>query len=121
MAYSNQNRNNSGDSNKIGSLWKKVAKNSGQHYLSGFLDVNGVETPVVIFAAKTRKQENSPDFYIFESTPLENAPAPARTAPAARTRPAARPQQRRTAPVQQAPPEEQNYTGEGEAQDPFLA
>jgi len=56
---------------KLGALWKKTSR-KGTTFLSG--TINGQR--VVIFKAREKRNDKSPDFEVFLSRPAEARPAP---------------------------------------------
>lgn len=56
---------------ELGALWKRQGKN--ETYLTGYVsDWDGSKRKIVVFSSKNKKNENQPDFRIYESLPLEN-------------------------------------------------
>ena len=56
---------------ELGALWKRQGKN--ETYLTGYIsNWDGSKTKIVVFSSKNKKNENQPDFRIYESLPLEN-------------------------------------------------
>lgn len=47
-----------------GALWKKKAKNC--NYLSGYVEVDGVQHSIVIFPNKYKTQPNQPEFIVYQ-------------------------------------------------------
>ena len=75
----NTTQNNSDwQKREIGALWRREGKN--QNYLSGKITLgdSGKEKTfqVVIFTNKYKKQDNHPDFRIYEDTPRAEKPQP---------------------------------------------
>lgn len=58
----------------IGALWRNTAKQTGEKYLRGHLDLGALgRIQVVVFVNRKRKEggaENQPDYRILLSTPL---------------------------------------------------
>ena len=46
---------------KVGALWKRTSKSSGVGYYGGSIELDGVETKLLLFKTRDKKQENSPD------------------------------------------------------------
>ena len=63
---------------EIGALWRREGKN--QNYLSGKITIGEFENEktfqVVVFTNKYKKQENHPDFRIYEDRPRSEESAP---------------------------------------------
>jgi len=57
---------------KLGALWKRTSK-KGTSFLSG--TINGER--VVVFKAREKRNDNSPDYEVFKSRPAEARPATA--------------------------------------------
>lgn len=88
-------QNNSWDNKqRLGGLWRRESK-SGNKYLTGKITLDGQDYNLVIFAAKSKKTDKSPDFnvYLSEDTRGSNNSQPAQ----------------QPAPRQQARPQQQPY------------
>lgn len=57
----------------LGVLWVKKKKD-GNTFLTGVLKGKSGEIEIVAFKNKNKKNENSPDFYIWKSEPKEQKP-----------------------------------------------
>ena len=57
---------------RLGSLWVNESK-KGVRYMKGVITIGGKDTKIVLFRNKTKKNENSPDFSIFESVPFQKS------------------------------------------------
>lgn len=57
-------------SDRIGALWKKVSKNTGNEYFTGEIEINGEKHGIVMFYNKKTK-ETQPDFNIIKQKPRE--------------------------------------------------
>lgn len=47
-----------------GALWKKKSKNG--NYLSGYIEIDGLQHKVVIFPNKFKKESKQPEFIIYQ-------------------------------------------------------
>ncbi len=54
--------------NDIGALWLNESQ-AGKKYLSGSVEVNGEKIKVVVFKNSYKKNDNQPDYRIYESKP----------------------------------------------------
>ena len=108
MATTNEKPKNDWDKKELGVLWSKKAKNTGDEYLSGVINLKNVpgfsdvDVPVIIFSNKSKKEERHPDLRIYLSEKRAPRAADAKPKAATTTRtPAAK-----AAPVETAPVED---------------
>ena len=53
---------------RIGGFWKHKSKDKGLEYLGGEVEfLAGVKTKLIVFKAKEKKTENSPDYIVYVS------------------------------------------------------
>ena len=48
----------------VGALWKRVGKKSGKTFLSGVIEVGGVQLRVNVFREEEKRNERGPDYRI---------------------------------------------------------
>ena len=58
------------DSEKVGSLWKKVSK-GGKKFLTGTITVDGKDIRVVGFINTNKTNERAPDIQLYKSKPFK--------------------------------------------------
>ena len=60
---------------KVGALWKRVSK-AGETFVTGLFEIDGSKTSFIGFSNKNPKSDKSPDYFLFESEPMESRPVP---------------------------------------------